>query len=39
MSNGELFYLALVLGSFSIFALVVGYQSFAESRWLKKDKG
>lgn len=38
MSNGEVFYLALVFGAFSIFALVVGYQSFAETRWLKKKK-
>ena len=38
MWSGELFYLAFVVGAFGVFAMVVGYQSFAESRWLKQKK-
>ncbi len=38
MSSGELLFLAIVVGAFCTFALAVGYQSFAESRWLKKNK-
>jgi hypothetical protein len=36
MSIGEMSYLATAIGAFSLFALIVGYQSFTESRWLKK---
>jgi hypothetical protein len=36
MSSGELSILMLVIGAFSVLAGIVGYQSFAESRWLKK---
>jgi len=37
MFSGELSFLMLVIGDFSAFAGIVGYQSFAESRWLKKQ--
>ena len=38
MSIGEIYYLALVFGAISVFALVVGYQSFAEWLWLRNRK-
>lgn len=40
MSGAETLYLEFVLGAFSIFAMAVGYQSWAESRALtKKTEG
>jgi len=39
MSNGEIFFLGLVLAAFATFAGVMGYQSFAEWRYRKSAKG